>query len=279
MIRVLVVDDSPTVLAFLVRLFESGGFEVVGTAQNGIAAVQQAARLHPDVVSMDVHMPELNGIEAVKRIMAETPMPIVVVSASARTQGRSIVFEALQAGAVAVVDKPPGEPHVRHTQMVAELLRTVRLMAGVEVVRRSAQPPFQTSRPGAPRRDRLARPVAILIAASTGGPPALQEVLRGLGDHFDVPVLIVQHISWGFSAGMATWLDATCPQRVRLAEHGERPAGGTVYLAPDDAHLIVTGFGKIALSKAPAVGAFALRRMCCSSPPRSTTGRTRLGWS
>jgi two-component system chemotaxis response regulator CheB len=98
--------------------------------------------------------------------------------------------------------------------------------------------------------------VAIMIVASTGGPQAIQTVLRGLGPDLPVPVLIVQHISQGFADGMASWLSTSCPQTVRIAEHGEAPSAGVVYLAPGDRHLLVTRRGTLALSSAPPVGGF-----------------------
>ena len=257
----LVVDDSPTVRELLTHLFESGGFEVAGVASDGREAVAQATKLRPDVITMDVHMPGLNGPEAIERIMEETPTPIVVVSASTPASDSGSIFEALQAGALAVADKPTGLGHPRHVHLAAELLRTARLMADVKVVRRrpSNRISVQSRASGptvSPQQAERGRPLAIIVAASTGGPVAIQCLLQGLANAVDIPLLVVQHISQGFAAGMAAWLSETCPQPVQLAVQGERPVGGTVYLAPEDHHLLVTRNGTIALSKAPPVGGF-----------------------
>lgn len=262
-IRLLIVDDSAAIRAVLTRIFEADSqFEVVGTARDGEEAVALTARLSPDVVTMDIHLPRLDGVQATRRIMAETPTPIVVVSASVEQKDVGLAFEALQAGAVTVLDKPPGPDHPRYATAVRELVTTVRLMAQVKVVRRwatggsrqefSAQP--TGTLPIARRRKR--RPVAIMIVASTGGPQAIQRLLQALDSDLSVPVLVVQHINDGFAAGMASWLSAMCPQPVQLAEHGDTPSAGTVYLAPGDRHLLVTRRGTLALSTSPPVGGF-----------------------
>jgi two-component system chemotaxis response regulator CheB len=261
-IRVLVVEDSPTTAELLVRLLEADGcFEVVGTAADGEQAVSLTARLRPHVITMDIHMPRLDGVAATRRIMAETPTPIVIVSASVQEKTVGLAFEAVQAGAVSVLDKPPGPGHPRHTAAVSELLTTVRLMADVKVVRRAADPALEgrdVARPLPPRPLLAsgARPLAVGIAASTGGPHAIQTLLQGLRGDFVVPVLVVQHISRGFAAGMAAWLSSTCALSVKLAEHGETPMGGAVYLAPEDRHLVVTRRGTLVLSAAPPVQGF-----------------------
>jgi two-component system chemotaxis response regulator CheB len=274
-IRVLVVDDSASVRELLSRVLRADGqFDVVGTAQDGQEAVAMTARFRPDVVTMDLHLPKLNGVLATRRIMAETPTPVVVVSSSVEQKEIGLAFEALQAGAVTVLEKPPGPEHPRHAAAIRELVTTIRVMAQVKVVRRwataglnahptptspstsqlrpwaASQPPAQ---PGHPRRR---RPLAVLIAASTGGPQAIQKVLRGFGADLPIPVLMVQHINDGFAAGMAEWLSTSCPLPVRIAEHGEMPSAGVAYLAPGNRHLLVTRRGALALSSAPPVGGF-----------------------
>jgi two-component system chemotaxis response regulator CheB len=267
-IRLLVVDDSASMRELLSRVFRADGqFEVVGTAKDGEEAVALTARLRPDVVTMDLHLPRLNGALATRRIMSETPTPVVVVSTSVHQREIGLAFEALQAGAVTLLNKPPGPDDPRHAHAVRELLATVRLMAGVKVVRRwsnggtpapaaAGSAPSQTTpvRHAPPPRHR--RPVAIMIVASTGGPQAIQRLLQALGGNLTVPVLIVQHINDGFAAGMAGWLTSSCPQTVQLAEHGDTPSAGMVYLAPGDRHLLVTRRGTLALSKAPPAGGF-----------------------
>ena len=265
-IRVVVVEDSPSTRDFLVRLLEADGrFAVVATAADGEEAVALVARHRPDVITMDIHLPRLDGVAATRRIMAETPTPVVIVSSSIEVRDVGPAFDAMRAGAVALLDKPPGPGHPRHAAAVRELLATVRLMAGVKVVRR-----WLSSQPGA--REGVAtgqsspaaggaiaagpRPDVIVLVASTGGPPAIQTVLRDVGPGLEVPVLVVQHISHGFGGGLAAWLSSTCPQPVRLATHGEVPAPATVYIAPESHHLVVTRRRSLALSSAPPVRGF-----------------------
>lgn len=257
--RVLVVEDSPSMREFLVRVITADPrFDVVGTARDGEEAVRLVASLRPDVVTMDLHLPRLDGVAATRQIMAEHPVPIVVVTTTSKDTPDGLAFQALQAGAVTLLDKPPAPAHPNHLVAVRELLGTLRLMSEVKVVRRTMA--REVPRPLSGTFDRFAitndRPQAIVMAASTGGPQAIQTVLQALGDALDVPMLIVQHMSSGFLEGMANWLDATCPQSVRLARHGDEPRGNIVYIAPEDDHLLVTRRRTLALSKAPPVGGF-----------------------
>jgi two-component system chemotaxis response regulator CheB len=262
-IRVLVAEDSAPIRDLLVHLLDGDGrFRVVATAGDGHEVADLAARLRPDVIAMNMLLPRLDGIGATRRIMAEAPTPIVIISTAGDATPTELAVEAMQAGAVTVLDKPlrPGDP--RHAQAVQELLTAIRLMAEVKVVRRPTS--------GATKlRERTGvlsgadtsttskrRPIVVSLAASTGGPQAIQTVLQALGPDLHVPVLVVQHMSPGFLKGMVAWLGATCPQVVRLAVHGEEPAGGTVSIAPEDHHLLVTRSGKLALTRAPAVGGF-----------------------
>jgi len=259
-IRVLIVEDSASARELLVRLIESDAqFRVVGTARDGVEAVALGAQLRPDVMTMDLHLPRLDGVAATRRIMAETPTPIVIVSTTSKDKPNGLAFEALRAGALTILDKPSGPSDPRHAQLAQQLLTTLRLMAEVKVVRRSRVGVAESapSLPAAePVRPAVGRPLVLVLAASTGGPLAVQTVLQALGRDFDIPVLVVQHMSHGFLSGMADWLAATCPQSVRLAAHGDQPTGRTVYVAPEDQHLLVTRRGTLALSNAPLVGGF-----------------------
>jgi len=257
-IRVLVGEASAPQRDFLVRLLDGDGrFRVVATAGDGNEAADLAARLRPDVMVINLRLPRLDGIGATRRIMAETPTPIVIVSTTSDGTPTERAAEALQAGAVTVIDTPLNPDHPGYAQAVQELLTSIRLMAEVKVVRRPASGGRQNlvlvPLPDATDKH---RPAVVVMAASTGGPQAIQTVLQALGPDLDVPVLVVQHMSRGFLTGMVTWLAGTCPQAVQLAVHGERPAGGTVYVAPEAHHLLVTRAGKLALTTAPPVSGF-----------------------
>ncbi|MDP2310393.1 MAG: chemotaxis response regulator protein-glutamate methylesterase [Pseudomonadota bacterium] len=253
-IRVLVADDSPTARALLVGMLSaSSGIDVVGQAKNGLEAVEMTARLKPDLVTMDIEMPGLNGYEATRRIMSECPTPIVIVS-SLDVRSVEISMEALQAGALEVIPKPVGPTAPGHAAQARYLAATVRAMSDVRLVRRwpNAAVPYKEP-PALPVTQRAK---VIAIAASTGGPVALHKLLGGLSKEFPVPILIVQHMATGFGDGFATWLDSTVPMPVKVARLGEPVLPGVAYLAPDSRHLGVSDRSTIVLSDTPSVGGF-----------------------
>lgn len=249
MIRVLVVDDSATVRELLVRIFQSDPeFRVVGVARNGQEAVALTGQLRPDVITMDIRMPHMDGFQATKKIMRQFPTPIVVVSASVEAEDLRIAFNAIRAGALTVVEKPTGPADQAFESIRSRLLTTVRLMAGVKVVRRWAtdvlRRPQVSLPPRVPGRTETA---LVAMAASTGGPGALYQVLRGLPADLPVPVVVVQHIAAGFGQGLVDWLAGSCKVRVATAQHGAPLQAGQVLVAPDHSHLLVGGDGRVRL--------------------------------
>lgn len=232
------VDDSPVAREYLVHIFESDpAIGVIGTAKDGSEAVKLAAKLRPDVVTMDINMPVMNGLEATRRIMETCPVPIVIVSGIWDPQEVETTFRAVEAGALAIVQRPAGIGHPQAELMKAELISKVKLMSEVRVVRRWARPrqavekkPAQGSLPAIRVRQDID---VVAIGASTGGPLALRTVLSGLRTGFPVPVLIVQHIAAGFIRGMAEWLSETSGLRLHVAEEGDILRGGHAYFAPD----------------------------------------------
>jgi two-component system chemotaxis response regulator CheB len=211
--------------------------QVVGEAENGARAVELARELRPDLITMDVLMPVLDGLEATKEIMVHTPTPILVVSSALRDRGVELSLHAIRAGALMAVEKPgaPGSPGFAERR--AQFLALAKAMSQVKVVRRWA-----TGRPGTSAPDRLVREPRwssrlVAIAGSTGGPAALHRLLADLPGNFPLPLVVVQHIAAGFVAGLAEWLRSSCDLRVKVAEDGEPLAPRTVYLASDDRHL------------------------------------------
>lgn len=253
MIDVLVVEDSPVVREFLLYILGSDpGIRVIGTAHDGEEAVDAMSRLKPDVITMDIHMPRMNGLEATRRIMETAPVPIVIVSGSNDPNEVVSTFDAMEAGAVAMLKRPAGLGHPDHEATARELVRTVKAMAEVKVIRRwpkgrqgSAPRPAAAAGP-APEP---ARPRVVAIGASTGGPPVLQTILAGLSGDFPLPIAIVQHMAAGFSGGFIEWLGQSSALPVHLGSHGENLQPGHAYLAPDGYHMTLTHGGRIALNQ------------------------------
>lgn len=253
MIRVLVVEDSTVVRQFLVHILESDpDLLVVGTAADGEAALEAVERMRPDVVTMDIHMPRMDGFDAARRIMETHPTPIIIVSGTLNLAETTNAFRAMEAGAVAVLPRPAGVGHSDQQASAAHLVQTVKLMAEVKVVRRWARPrPADVAPPASvgPDVKAPATGVAVVaIGASTGGPPVLQTILSQLEPSFPVPVLVVQHIAAGFTEGLVEWLGQSSKLPVRLAAQGENILPGHVYVAPDGFHLKVTAGRKVWLS-------------------------------
>jgi two-component system chemotaxis response regulator CheB len=261
MIRVLVVDDSPTARGLLVKILESDPeIQIIGQAADGLEAVALAQRFRPDLVTMDIHMPRLDGLEATKEIMITAPTPIVIVTASTRAGEVAKSMDLLALGALDVLVKPVGPAAPGFADDAQHLLDVVKTMSQVKVVRHWRAIPPMPARSGAARRawPRRGAPKVrvVAIAASTGGPAALHELLANLPGDLPVSVLVVQHIAHGFTAGLAAWMNLGTDLRVKVAEDGEPLAPGTVYVAPEDHHLDVSARGKVALSTAPPVGGF-----------------------
>ena len=243
--KVLLVEDSPSVRMLLVHLLAGDPqLEVIGTVSDGLAAVE-FVHAHPvDVVVMDINMPRLNSIDATKRIMQTKPVPIVVCSATVDTRDVLVMFQAMQAGAIACIEKPVA---VSDPQKAQRLVETVKRMAEVKFAQRQ-ELPAPVPRLRAAHLARPSAPIKLVgIGTSTGGPAALQAVLSGLPSDFPVPILVVQHITAGFLPGMVASMNESLDLTVEIARSGVRPMPGHVYLAADDRHLGVDVNGLIAL--------------------------------
>ena len=253
MIKVLIVEDSPVVREFLSYVLSADpDIEVIGTADNGEEALEAVKRKRPNVVTMDIHMPKLNGFVATRRIMETYPTPIVIVSGSTTAQEIATTFRALEAGALAIVPRPKGIGHPEHQATAKELIQTVKLMSEVKVVRRWPRPKTESAIRSVPRVEihRASAEVKIVaMGASTGGPIVLQTILSELDKDFAVPILIVQHMTSGFTEGFAEWLSQSSGLPAHVAADGEDALPGHVYIAQDGFQMGVKAGGRIALSK------------------------------
>ena len=251
-IRVLVAEDSLTVRRRLCEVLAGDrDIEIVGEAVDGKQAIELCQRLKPDVVTMDMMMPVMSGLAATEFIMAHCPTPILVVSSSMNRGEVFKTYEALAAGAVDVLDKPGAD--VVDGEWEARLVRTLKLVSRIRVIthprgRLGIRPPTRPDLPaGVPPSVSLQAGAVphpcevVVIGASTGGPGAILEVLRGLRQPFPVPILFVLHIGEPFGGAFADWLDGQTGFRVAYASDGDRVGAGTgrVVMAPPDVHLEV----------------------------------------
>ena len=254
MIRLLVVEDSKTVQQALVEIFSADpDIRVVGTANDGDEAVEAVMTLKPDVVTMDVNMPGMDGFEATRAIMATFPVPIVIVTGKMDPKDSATIFQVMKAGALMVTAKPAAAGHPEHEESVRELIRAVKLMSEIRVVRRVFPKDITAATPYHPSQVTPDIPAAgigiVAIGASTGGPPLLQLILSSLPADFCVPVVIVQHMAKGFTENFVSWLNESSRLQVELAADGMQLCPGHVYVAPDGFQTGVGPRNRLVLTK------------------------------
>ncbi len=259
-IEVLIVDDSAFMRTALSRMIASdSGLRVVGTASNGNEALERIPLLDPDVITLDVQMPGLGGAQTLKRIMAEFPRPVIVVS-SLSVRDAEDTFKALQEGAFDYVPKQLSSSSLDILHIREDLLAKIRaaadsrhrldsdLFAASTQARKPAQSDTLIAKPAAPNLSIVA------LGTSTGGPKALQEILPALPADLSVPIVIVQHMPSGFTGPFAKRLNSLCAVSVREAQHEDAINPGVIYIAPAGLHLTVTRSGSrafICLSEKP----------------------------
>jgi two-component system chemotaxis response regulator CheB len=235
-IRVLVVDDSAYIRKVVTQMLSRSPFlEVVGAARNGAEALERVAELDPDVVTLDLVMPELDGLGFLRAQMARRPVPVVVVSIASASSEQ--VLAAFEAGAVDVVQKPTALATEKVLEMADELVARVKAAAQVPL-RQPAAPAAPAEPPPAPRRPGAVE--IVLLGISTGGPQGLKQVIPQLPATFPLPVAVVLHIPIGYTSLYAQSLDGLSPLHVAEARAGEPVLPGTVLIAPAGYHLTFT---------------------------------------
>ena len=273
-IRVLIADDS----AFMRKVLHSillaePGFEVAGEARDGREAVSQSESLKPDVITMDINMPHLDGLQATEQIMSTNPRPIVVVSSESK-EGAEITLKALQLGAIDFVAKPNSGVDLDMSSVRDELVRKLRVAAKVRVVRTASRTKVAhevassapRTEPGVNPRPKTESPRAaaqpaksngkfplVVIAASTGGPATLMKFLPAFPQEFPGALLIVQHMPGTFTSQFSQQLSDACAIRVKEAEAGEILAPGTAYICPGSHHMRVSATGRVTLDDGPRI--------------------------
>lgn len=253
-VRVMMVEDSPVVRHLLTHIIQRDPrLSVAAAFGSAEDALRELAVVKPDVISMDVRLPGIDGLEATRQIMTENPTPIVIIAGDLEDASLQISMNALRAGALSVVEKPVAASHANYERIADTICTQLYIMSQVAVVRRRMIGAGRPNAPASPEVD-LTPPAVIGIATSTGGPPALARLLSTLPAGLPVPILVVQHMGAVFMEGFASWLASVAPQRVKVAEDQELAKGGTVYIAPGDTHLEIGRGGMLRLSKVPAVG-------------------------
>ena len=247
-IRVLVVDDSSLARMVLIEhLTQDENIEIVGVARNGKEAIDKVKKLRPSIVTMDINMPVMGGLETIEQIMAYNPVPVLVVTSRADAD---TAFAAISKGALEVIQKPDVD-----MENSEELIRKVRILSGVKVIShlrgRHVNDPGRnrkTIERDVPQSETEILKKAVVIAASTGGPKTLARILSDIPADFPAPVFVAQHIPPDFVTGLAEWLNSVAKLTVKPGEDGERIYPGIVYISPADKNMVITNKNRIKLA-------------------------------
>ncbi|MBF0562845.1 MAG: chemotaxis-specific protein-glutamate methyltransferase CheB [Alphaproteobacteria bacterium] len=274
--RVLIVEDSLVVRELLRYIVGSDPrLEVAAVVASAEEALEVIDSIAPDVISLDIRLPGMNGLDATVAIMSRRPTPVVVVSAAVQDEELNIAMNALRAGALSVVEKPVGTSHDAYAAMARHLCTQLVIMSEVKVVRQAVRRGLAFTSPQSSAAPDAVPPRMVGLVASTGGPNALVQILTDLKAGFPVPVLMVQHITPIFLDGFVAWLAANTPFRVVVAEDGQLPQAGCAYLAPAERHLEVDGAGRLHVTGGAPVdghqpsGTVLLRSMAAAFPGRT----------
>lgn len=256
MLKVLIVDDSNTSRRLLRHIVNSApDMTVVGALDSGEKAVKQVKKLRPDVILMDIVMSGMDGLDATGEIMEKHPTPIVMISGAIQGKETEMAFQAIKRGALTLLSKPVGPDDPAFDAQAKRLTGTLRAMAGVRVIHHIKRKQASSSRPRqASIQSSISEAPAVAgIVASTGGPAALAEISQRLPVDFPIPIVVVQHIAGDFLPSLVKWLQSISPLHVKLAEEGEIPQAGTIYMAPFGRHLYFDEKRRFAFRDTPRV--------------------------
>lgn len=259
--KVVLVEDSIVALEILQRLLNSSpDVDVVGTARDGIEGLEVINRTRPDVICTDLLMENMDGLELTKRVMAEDPRPILVISNFVRKTDVDNVFRLLQAGAADVFPKPSTDSPTDYEKLKNALVMKIKVLSNMKVTQRGKQASLSTPAnsitsgtfsSNQPLMTNLSHIKVIAIGASTGALPAIQKILCQLPANFPLPIICTAHVSQGVLSGLVTWLTSECQLRAKIAEAGEFPAPGVIYFASEKNDLELDSRGKFVHSNCP----------------------------
>ncbi|MCW4015389.1 MAG: chemotaxis response regulator protein-glutamate methylesterase [Candidatus Bathyarchaeota archaeon] len=243
-LRVLVVDDSSFMRKIITKMIDSDPqLTVVGTAFDGVNALERIEQLEPDVITLDVNMPRMDGLTTLKEVMKKNPIPVIMLSATTQ-EGAEITFRALKLGAVDYIQKPSGQISLDIETVRNELVNKIKTAAKANIVTHEDATYAQLK-----TKQQITEKI-ITIGASTGGPPAIEEILVHLPENTP-PILIVQHMPVGFTSLFAKRLDRLCSFEVKEAQDGDEIKQGRAIIAQGGYHMTVTGDGRVQLNSGP----------------------------
>jgi two-component system, chemotaxis family, protein-glutamate methylesterase/glutaminase len=260
--KVVLVEDSPVALEILQRLLNSSpDVDVVGTARDGVEALEVITRTQPDVICTDLLMENMDGLELTKRVMAEDPRPILVISNFVQKTDVDNVFRLLQAGASDVFPKPSTDSPTDYERLKSALIAKIKVLSSMKVAaKRPGQPLSGLSKLATSGAFAGSQPLmtnvssrvkVIAIGASTGGLQSIQKIVCQLPTNFPLPIICTVHVTQGVLAGLVNWLSSECSVKAKVAQVGETPVAGTVYFAPEKSNLELDMKGKFIHTPCP----------------------------
>lgn len=235
-IKVHVVEDSLVVQKLLVNILESDpDIKVVGVSESAEHALECISSLKPDLITVDIQLPKMNGLALTQEIMSRDPIPIVVVSGTSEKKDVAKAFDLIEAGALAAIEKPVGFGHSDYQRLAQHFISTVKTMSEVKLVKRRTQLTYKKNREN---QNAISDQVKsqfeiVVIGASTGGPSVIQTILKDMPANYPLPIVIAQHIAPGFLSGLVQWLIRTTDKNVEIANEREKLKPGTIYLCPE----------------------------------------------